>query len=133
MKLTLFILAVLAFLLLTLRSQAMANYVEGEVIVTFKPGETMAAATNVLRKKSLSFAEHYRTLSEKRNRQTGLVREKSKTTAQLIAELKDDPGVETVEPNYLRWVNGTPNDARFGEQWALNNTGQSINGTAGTA
>jgi hypothetical protein len=87
----------------------------------------------VLKKKSLTFADHFGPLSAKRKRQTGLVRDKSKTTAQLIATVKDDPSVELVEPNYLRWVRADPNDTRFAEMWGLKNTGQTVNGTAGTA
>jgi subtilisin family serine protease len=61
------------------------------------------------------------------------VRQAAKTTAELIADLKNDPDVETVEPNYLRRVSATPNDTRFAEMWGLQNTGQSVNGTTGTA
>jgi subtilisin family serine protease len=41
--------------------------------------------------------------------------------------------VELAEPNYLRRVTGTPNDTLFTNLWGLRNTGQSVNGTAGTA
>ena len=29
---------------------------------------------------------------------------RTRTTAQLIAELKKDAAIETAEPNYIRWV-----------------------------
>jgi subtilisin family serine protease len=36
------------------------------------------------------------------------------------------------EPNYLRWISSSvPKDALFSQLWALQNTGQSVNGTAG--
>jgi subtilisin family serine protease len=128
---------VLAFIfgcfLLAPCARAATEYVEGEVIVTFKAAATLETAKAALKTKSLSFAKHFGPLSAKRKSQTGLIREKSKTTAQLIATLKDDPNVETVEPNYLRRVNAAPNDSRFTEQWALNNTGQTVNGITGTA
>jgi subtilisin family serine protease len=38
---------------------------------------------------------------------------------QAVRQLKADPDVEQVFPNYLRKVNAIPNDARFSEQWAL--------------
>ena len=45
--------------------------------------------------------------------------------AMLAAELKLQPEVEIVEPNFLiTHAQTSPNDARFSEQWALNNTGQ---------
>jgi hypothetical protein len=63
-----------------------------------------------------------------------LVHAQNRTTAQLIAELSRDPAVETAEPNYLRWVTtAPPNDTLFTNLWAMQNTGQSVNGLAGTA
>jgi subtilisin family serine protease len=130
---TLAVLLVGALLRLTAAGQAVPDYVEGEVIVTFKATATLASATATLNKRSLGFTRHFAWLSGKRQRQTGLVRHAAKTTATLIADLKNDPDVETVEPNYLRYVSTTPNDTRFAEMWALQNTGQSVNSTTGTA
>ena len=39
----------------------------------------------------------------------------------------------TPSPNYLVRAAGIPNDSRFGEQWGLHNTGQTVRGTTGTA
>jgi subtilisin family serine protease len=107
-------------------------YVEGEVIVTFKPPVTLNAAQQALGNHSLPLTKHYAELSRHRGRHTGLVRAKNRTTAELIAELNQDPAVETAEPNYLRWVTGAPNDTLFTNLWGLRNTGQLVNGTAGT-
>ena len=47
---------------------------------------------------------------------------------------KNDPNVEYAEPNYYRYATSTtPDDTYFENLWGLNNTGQSINGTSGTA
>lgn len=46
-----------------------------------------------------------------------------------IAELSANPYVEYAEGNAIYTVDVTPSDTRFGEQWALNNTGQ----TGGTS
>src|SRR5207249_4093131 len=51
--------------------------------------------------------------------------------ADLIAELQRDPLIEYAEPNYLRWVN--TNDPLFANLWGLQNTGQPVNGSLGTA
>ncbi|MCI0455949.1 MAG: S8 family serine peptidase [Gemmataceae bacterium] len=40
-------------------------------------------------------------------------------------------GVEALEPNFLLAAQFIPNDTRFGEQWALRNTGQTIQGQIG--
>jgi subtilisin family serine protease len=110
------------------------EYVEGDVIVTFKPSVDMTTAQRALLGHSLVFQKHFTELSRHRGKETGLVHSKNRTTVQLIAELSRDPAVETAEPNYLRWVTiGPPNDTYFTNLWALQNTGQQVNGTAGTA
>jgi subtilisin family serine protease len=109
------------------------EYVEGEVIVTFKPGTSEQGARTKLGRKSLAFARRFDLLSEKRGRQTGLVRRQDKSTAELIQDLQNDPDVEHVEPNYLRHVSAVTNDSRFGELWGLRNTGQTVDGVKGTA
>lgn len=110
-----------------------ARYVEGEVIVTFKPATGLPAAEGALAGRALKMAKHFDFLSVRRGRHTGLVREKTRTTAQLIAALRADPTVESVEPNYLRWTTGAPNDGFFSLLWGLKNTGQQANGAGGTA
>jgi subtilisin family serine protease len=109
------------------------EYVEGEVIVTFKPSVSLNDAQQTLGKHSLALTKHFAELSRHRGRQSGLVRAKNRTTAELIAELSQDPAIETAEPNYLRWVTGAPNDTLFTNLWGLQNTGQPVNGSAGTA
>jgi subtilisin family serine protease len=49
----------------------------------------------------------------------------------VIRRLKRDPAVRYAEPNYVMQASGVPNDPQFGLQWGLQNTGQSVNGTAG--
>ncbi|MBV9953474.1 MAG: S8 family serine peptidase [Acidimicrobiia bacterium] len=44
---------------------------------------------------------------------------------------RDD--VVYAEPNYRIHAAGTPNDSRFGEQYGMHNTGQTVKGVAGTA
>ena len=109
------------------------EYVEGDVIVTFKASADLATAQQKLGNHSLNFSKHFPQLSEHRKRQTGLVQDKTRTTAQLIEELQQDPTVETAEPNYLRWVSAVPNDTNFSFLWGLQNTAQTVNGTVGTS
>lgn len=127
--------SVLLFLLLFQRVVAAKDaHVEGEVLVTFKQNLATERAHAALGKHALRLAEHYDKISQHDRRVTGLVREKKRSTAQLIEALKADPDVETVEPNYLRRVSATtPNDTDFSKLWALQNTGQTVNFTAGTS
>ena len=77
-------------------------------------------------------AKYFRDLSAERGLHMGLLRSKSKSTSELILELQKDPAIQTVEPNYLRHISSqTPTDPGFNQLWALNNTGQIVNGTAG--
>ena len=112
---------------------ASPQYVEGDVIVTFKSSVDLTNARQTLAIHSLAFKRHFAGLSRYLGKHTGLVHDSSRTTVQLIVELSRDPAVELVEPNYLRWVNRLPNDTFFTNQWALQNTGQLVNGTSGTA
>src|SRR6266702_3325794 len=89
-------------------ASAAEEYVEGEVIVTFKPPIGLSASTQTLGKHGLSLAKHFPLLSQHRGRQTGLVRMKGRRTADLIAELRADPTVETAEPNYIRHIYAQP-------------------------
>ncbi len=109
-----------------------ADYVEGEVIVTFKQGGGVEASKRSLRKHSLAFARRFPRISAAKKRQIGVVRDRGKTTAELIAALREDPDVEAVEPNYLRALCGAPDDPFFGVQWGLENTGQMVNFVFGT-
>jgi subtilisin family serine protease len=110
------------------------QFVEGDAIVTFKPSADLAAAQRGLKRHSLQFSRHFAFLSQQRGRHSGLVHAGDRTTAQLLAELAADPQVESAEPNYLRWISSSvPNDSSFYQLWGLQNTGQSVNGTVGTA
>ena len=51
----------------------------------------------------------------------------------VISRLRRDRAVRYAEPDYVLEAAGVPNDPSFGLQWAEQNTGQSVNGTAGTA
>jgi subtilisin family serine protease len=61
-----------------------------------------------------------------------LIHSRSMDTATLMTELSSDPGLIYVEPNYVLRASAVPNDPRFGELWGMRNTGQAIQGVAGT-
>lgn len=50
-----------------------------------------------------------------------------------LARLRALPSVRFAEPDRRLVAAGAPNDAGFGLQWAARNTGQTVNGVAGTA
>ena len=65
---------------------------------------------------------------------TELVDPATGTTArEAVAELEREPDVLYAEPDARRVAFATPGDPLFRLQWGLLNTGQTVNGTAGTA
>jgi subtilisin family serine protease len=115
-------------------SAAETNYVEGEVLVIFKPGFGTDAAKAALGRRALELDRHYRNISGRSGRVAGLVKSNGLSTAALIARLKADPEVETVEPNYLRRCSSViPNDPDFPALWGLTNTGQTVESQTGTS
>jgi subtilisin family serine protease len=112
-----------------------AEYVEGEVLVRFRPSQTLTSARGAAGRYGLSLARHYGWLSAHEGRVIGLLRSPTLSTAALLAQLKADPAVELAEPNYIRRPTDmrAPNDAKFSQLWGLKNTGQQVNGVFGTA
>ena len=53
--------------------------------------------------------------------------------AAAVAALRQDGQVQYAEPNGEVYATLTPSDGLFPQQWALSNTGQSVNGLRGTA
>ncbi len=111
------------------------DYVEGEVLVRFKASETLAAAQTVAAQHGLTLARHFDWLSAHEGQVIGLLRSATQNTAGLLADLKFEPAIAFAEANYLRWPTDlrSPNDPKFGQLWGLQNTGQSVNGSGGTA
>ena len=111
------------------------DYVEGEVLVQFRGAETWDSVQLTATLHGLELARRFEWLSAHQGRVMCLLRSPTQTTAALIAELSQDPTVALVEPNHLRWTTDMriPNDPRFVQLWGLQNTGQSVNGVAGTA
>ena len=51
-----------------------------------------------------------------------------------LAKYRQSSAVEYAEPNYIHYVTAIPNDTQFlTSLWGLHNTGQTVNGTVGTA
>ena len=122
--------AILTFFALAFTAQPVyaANYVEGEVLITFKGSTTLETARQALNSHGLGLTKHFRSISQRSGRHIGLVRSKNLTTAQLIELLQHNPAIQTAEPSFLRRPYGTlPNDTLFSQLWGLRNTGQVVN------
>jgi subtilisin family serine protease len=102
------------------------TYIEGELLVKFKPGV----------KTSASLRSH-ETVGARVMKRSSFVPNLEQVTLPQGLSVKDavalymsDPNVEIAEPNCARRVSETiPNDQLFGEQWALRNPGMFAAGT----
>jgi len=96
-----------------------AEYVPGEFLVKFKPDMKKEAVVSL---KSEFGLETIKVL-----KRTGIHHLKIRsnvTVDEMIKRLRSSPLVEYAEPNYIRYLDRTPNDPDYPELWGLNNTGQ---------
>ncbi len=97
------------------------NWVEGEVIVTWKAGNDGSARSAL---SAGAAVQTFSALSEAADRRVEHLRVPGKTTEELLRELSADSRVESVSPNYIIRAFAVPNDPFFSRQWGLSNTGQ---------
>src|SRR3989338_2604095 len=111
------------------------GYVEGEVLVKYRSNRInlntssgRATALNFIRSKSLEQKEDLQKIN------TSVLRIKdTKTVEQKVAELKNDPNVEYVQPNYQYYPSViATNDPDRALLWGLDNTGQNVNSVIGS-
>ena len=101
------------------------TFVPGEVLVKFKAGTSAASITG-------AHARHAARLLRVLGKSDVHQVRTSLAVADAVRGYQRDPDVEYAEPNYIYRSTLVPNDTRYGELWGLNNTGQLINGFAGT-
>lgn len=99
--------------------------VAGEVVVGFKPAAQRGAVRREVGARLL------KTLGEPRQQLLRLPSGASVDAA--VRRLERRAGVAYAEPNFVVHAATLPNDPLFGRQWALRNTGQLVEGVAGTA
>ncbi|MEO8698170.1 MAG: S8 family serine peptidase, partial [Acidimicrobiales bacterium] len=104
------------------------EHVDGQVVVGFYASADSSAAESALNRADVTLDRALKVTN------VSLVSTDSgQSIEQAIATLRAQPGVRFAEPNYIYKTSATPNDPRTGDLWGLNNTGQTVNGTAGTA
>ncbi|MEK7538042.1 MAG: S8 family serine peptidase, partial [Patescibacteria group bacterium] len=118
-----------------IRPTNQTSYVEGEVLVKFKPAKIdLSKQRDGFKLVSFYFARSVGEKTRLTPQNIALLTSRTKTTVALTHQFQNDPAVEYVEPNYIYSATvTTPNDASYGSLWGLNNTGQTVNGVAGTA
>jgi subtilisin family serine protease len=103
------------------------QFVPGQLIVKFKPGADGAQRAHALNARG---ARTLRTLPLANTRVVHIgAGEDVRRAAMALAA---DPAVAWAQPDYYQEAGSLPNDPFFGQQWGLDNTGQTLKGVAGT-
>ena len=110
-------------------SHSRPRYVQGEILVKYKSH----VSASIIR----SFQDRLGASTIRAFRDIGIQHVKLPPRMSVETALeyyRGNPDVAYAEPNYIRYGNATtPNDPLFSNLWGLHNTGQSVNGTSGTA
>jgi len=110
-------------------AQSSIQYVPGQILVKWAP--RLAASTTAIARGQVAG------VTLRRFPSTGwehLEIDPAMDVETAIRKMLQQPGVLAAEPNYIRRTFSTvPDDFWFGSQWALQNSGQTVEGTAGTA
>jgi RHS repeat-associated protein len=111
------------------------NAKKNELIVIYKDDKNTKKNSSKNKVKNALGLEEVKVKKNFKNQKTEVLeftdKDKSKGMHRIIDELKKDPNVEHVQPNYRLDINAIPADARYDEQWALNNIGAEIEGEVG--
>lgn len=104
------------------------DYVPGELVVRYRTGVDAAerAATRRASGARLSVKLPIRRMEKVKLRA-------GQDVGQGAAAFERRPEVLYAEPNYIYTAYATPNDPGYGQLWGMNNTGQTVNGSAGAA
>jgi VCBS repeat-containing protein len=101
--------------------------VPGQIIVKFDEDATRAEEADARRDEGLSNVEKLPLIDAE------VAKVEGQSVAQAAQDLERRPDVEYAEPDRVSYPAGYSDEPRFGELWGLNNTGQTIGGSAGTA
>jgi subtilisin family serine protease len=99
-------------------------WVPGEVLVRFRTGVRTAQRATALSAAHATAIRRYALAGIERLRLEGT------SVEDAVARLSADPSVTWAEPNYTWTIDRVPNDPLYGEQWPLQNNGQT-QGTVG--
>jgi thermitase len=102
-----------------------ADRVPGQVVVKFKDGVTGEQITNRLKPLNASIKDTIDGVN------ATVINVPPGQEKAVLKELSNDPLVKYAEPDYVYYLQFTPNDPQFGQQWDLHNTGQTVDGKQG--
>jgi thermitase len=97
-------------------------FVEGEILIKFKPGVDVSQQQQI----ASAFAVKPQQPFGKQKRMMHLILPKGQSVQQAIATYQADPAVEYAQPNYIYHATAIPDDLDYGQLWGLKNIGQTI-------
>jgi subtilisin family serine protease len=103
------------------------GYVADEVLIRYRPYVSPARRNVLVAGLRAQILNSFDQLSVLRVRLTGDL-----PVGEALEKLQAEDDVEYAEPNYIRTLALIPTNTDFTQQWAFNNTGQTVNGIAGT-
>ena len=105
------------------------KYSDQQIIVKFKASVSVSSRSELANqyasriKRTLGVKKEYHLISLK----------PGQTVQDALARFKADPNIEIAEPDYIAHIQAVPNDTFYSRLWGLKNSGQTVNGTAGTS
>ena len=122
------------FLLLT-QSLWAASEPNAEVMVKLRGGRSFQIARHLAQSLGINIKREYPVLSQTHGAHYFVLRSSSHSTDQLLAILRRHPDIEYAEPVLRRKIfwPARPNDTFFDQLWALESTGQVVNGSSTVA
>ncbi|MDD5686772.1 MAG: S8 family serine peptidase [Elusimicrobia bacterium] len=109
------------------------DYVPGEILVKYRKGFSSSQVKALHAVKGFSGISTFFATHEKKELVYRIKIAAGQSVEDAVAGYRLNPDVEYVQPNYLYHFCSTPNDTDFTKLWGLHNTGQTVNGVAGTA
>ncbi|MBI1927577.1 S8 family serine peptidase [Candidatus Poribacteria bacterium] len=95
------------------------SWVNGELIVKFKPGTSQATIDKIHRNFGTALLNRFKSIGAYH-----LQIQRGDSVPAVVAKFNQHPAVEYAEPNYIVHADVIPNDPGFNQLWGLNNTGQ---------
>ncbi len=97
------------------------------IIVKFKTNTSREAQENIRRQEKLEKVHGLGLIRSE------VVRVQGRSPEAAVRALNKRTDIEYAEPDYKRLASGYTDEERFGELWGLQNSGQTVGGTTGTA
>jgi len=103
------------------------SYAPGRVLVRFKPNAPPGLVASARGLLGTTARHNFKLVPGLERLDIGM------EVPQAVAYLRGLPFVDYAEPDYVVQAVAIPNDVGFGEEWGLDNTGQTVNNSTGTA